>query len=165
MANQNRIQKAFEPNKSSRAVALTNMSDEDIFNRYFIFDDGVAWRVDLNRIKSEITNSGEHKYPKTYSLSLPKNIYSSNPLESKSLLSAMYTIINGKIVEPFTPTGYKFNAQNFVEDLEAILNENPLHSLEALDVSKARMFVVQLSIFFNDTISRGLIHQQSLSNN
>lgn len=152
MANQ--IKKAFDPNKSGRATALMNMSDSQLFNRYFMYDNGVDWIDDFNNIKSEVKPDGSDKYPKIYSLSL-----AGHPL------SVLCTIIHKRLLEPYAPLGYKFNSKNFVEDLESILNDNTLQSLNASGTAKANEFIVQLSNFFVETICKGLMYHQSLENN
>ena len=152
MANQ--IKKAFEPNKSSRAVALMNMSDEDLFNRYFMFDDGIEWIDDFNRIKREDNESRKDKYKKVYSLSLARR-----PLD------VICTIVHKRLLETYTPNGYKFNSRNFIEDLESILNDNVLQSLNAAGTAKENEFIVQLSNFFVETIYKGLSYHQTLENN
>ncbi len=151
MADQNKIKKAFDPNKSKRATTLMNMSDEQLFKRYFIVDNGIAWINDFNRIKDEEDKNGNDRYPKTYSLSL-----AGRPLD------VICSIIHRRLLETYTPNGYKFNSRNFIEDLESILNDNVLESLKATGTAKENEFIVQLSNFFVETIHKGLIYQQSL---
>ena len=151
MADQNKLKKAFDPTKSKRAVTLMNMSDEKLFRRYFMIDNGVPWINDFNDIKDEEDDKGNDKYPKVYSLSLARR-----PLD------VICTIVHKRLLETYTPNGYKFNSRNFIEDLESILNDNVLQSLNAAGTAKENEFIVQLSNFFVETISRGLIHKQSL---
>ena len=139
MANQNKMIKAIDPNKSIRANRLMGLTDKEIFNRYFIKDNGVEWLDDFNALKNMTDTNGKDVYRKTVSLL-------GQPLR------LICTILQKRLLEEYTPVGYKFNAKSFIEDLEALLNDNPNQSRETAVSQKANEFTIQLSNFLVETV-------------
>lgn len=150
MANQNKMIKAFDPNKSIRANRLMGLTDKEIFNRYFIKDNGVEWLDDFNALKNMTDTNGKDVYRKTVSLL-------GQPLR------LICTILQKRLLEEYTPVGYKFNAKSFIEDLEALLNDNPNQSRETAVSQKANEFTIQLSNFLVETVNRGITYQSGFS--
>lgn len=154
MAEQNRIKRTFEPNKSSKARAMLNMSDEEVFKRYFIADNGVEWLADFNRIKVSTDKYGNDIYKQI--------LYVDHDGKAMPLI---VSIIEKRFLEAQKPNGYKFNAKNFMDDLEVLLQEHPILTIEASkDTEEGRKFAVQLSNFFRDVLSNGLLYYHSALN-
>jgi len=148
MANQNGIKRTFDPNKSSKAIAMLNMSYEEVFERYFIDDNGVEWLADFNRIKVTTDRYGKDIYKQILAVDL-----------SGLPMRLIVSIIQKRLLEAQKPDGYKFNAKNFMDDLEVILQENPTLTLEAIgNTEEGKKFAVQLSNFFVDVLRNGLVY-------
>lgn len=136
--------KIFDPEKSQRASYLNNLSDKELFQRYFVRDNNISWVDDLNEEKERtlVSNPEKNVYPLTLSIfGQPLNYFCA--------------LIHKKIA-PFAPSGYKLNAKSILEDLEAMLSENKNETRKVAVSGKTSLFIVQIANFTLELHDRGI---------
>lgn len=148
MANKH-IQKAFDPTKSATSLKLMNMSDEEIFQRYFKKDNGIDWVSDF---EDEINRRDKDK----------KDVYPRIVTFLGQPLDVICSIINNFIYE-YLPGEYKLNSKAFAQDLENILLENTKFSRETASTAETNEFTVQVATFFKKMINKGIDYTDSLT--
>lgn len=148
--NRQQSKRTFNPNNSNKSIEIINMSDEELFNRYFIKDNGVAWLDDFNKLKIATNKNGDDVYPQILSFDIANNS-----------MSTILSILHHRLLKMHTPNGYKFNVKNFMDDLETILKDNPDQTLEVTGTAKANEFIVQLSNFFVEALHNGVVYYRS----
>lgn len=147
MANQH-IQKAFDPTKSATASKMMNMTEKEVFERYFVKNNNVFWVDDFNQEKYSKNRNEEDLYPKTLTLlGQPLNV--------------ICTIIN-KFTCQYLPAEYKLNSKSLLEDMEAILVENPRDARNTAATGEANEFTVQFGRFFTQILNKGLDYTDTL---
>ena len=143
---------AFDPEKSARARMLNNLSQKELFNRYYMTDNGVSWLKNLNTElnKTKPQNSDEDLYPYLVSL-------------IGKALDFIPSYINKKMM-PFIPKNYKLNAAAIARDIEAVLAENIAETRAASRANKANSYIVEAMEFFVERLNDGLNYQLGLTN-
>lgn len=145
------IKRAFDPALSATSVRMMNMSDKEIFQRYFVKNNNVSWVEDFNDQINLQDNNKKDVYPRIVTLlGRPLNIICS--------------IIN-KFACEYIPADYKLNARTVAQDLESILLENTKGSRDTSSSAEENAFIVQLARFFNQTINKGIDYTDTLTKN
>ena len=146
MAENKKLPKHFDPEQSKMASYLSNLTDKQLFERYFTKDNGVSWKEDFEDLLNSFTNENKEEY--VYSLAVS--------LQGKAL-NDFVSVINLYVPQKLVPKGYKLNSKALLEDYEKILAENPKRTHEASIKSrtenKATLYVTQIDDFFGDIIS------------
>ncbi len=123
--------KIYNPKNSDFANKIQNELDRDVdsvFNQYFVKDNGVSWRDDLNNILNE-------RWETDYRLLASLN---GDPLEY------MYRKIN-ICVPPYIPEGYKLNAKKVLDTLETLCNENRQETSKSALSAQTTRYIVEIT--------------------
>lgn len=159
------IQRTFDPALSITSLKIMNLSDKEIFARYFIKNDNASLFDDFKREINSKNNEGQPLYPETFNFNSKK--IKVNP-EGKPLnnqhapLSVICSIIDKESCNEI-PVEYKLNSKALLEDLENILIENPDVNLDNYPNQKLNAFTVQLSLFLVEKINLGIDYIKSLT--
>ena len=125
----------FDPKKTKTSRELSNMTGKELFERYFVEDNGTTWSADFRRERCRVEEN-QVMYPRINSLQgVP--------------LQAIVTEINLSAAG-IAPLGYKLNGPALVRDLEAILTENVKETTEAVKEKfnkNVTKFILDLSSF------------------
>lgn len=150
MPNTNNIENAdyhFNRENSATAKRLSEMSDRQLFNRYFLPTNDNSWTPRDEAMKAlsiKIPNSPRFKCEKVRSLSGP-------PLDY--FVAGLNIDLMGWVTD-----GYKFNLANIMEDFELILGENWEHARTVARTKTTDIFIEEVLRFIEEHIQLGIDH-------
>ena len=149
MATSNK--KAFDPDKTETSRKLSRMSGQELFERYFVEENGTEWFKDFRNERCKIEEN-HPLYPRINSLQ-------GTPLQA--IIRGFHIDVAG-----IAPLGYKLNGSILVKDLEAILSENLTQTTEAvkskLNKEPATPFIIELTTFLSQRCVEGIAYYNSL---
>lgn len=148
----------FDPEKSPTAQKILQMSDKELFDRYFVRAQNSNWDI-VNEYSTELdkfvpNSANKSLYPKALS-------WRGTPM------NFIITNLHGD-VEPYIPQNYKFNMKSILSDVERILGENMefaqyVSKIKRSDSFSAKGFVAQLADFLSEKCLDGLSYINSLN--
>ena len=98
----------FNPKTSPIAQRITNLSDKELFDRYIIKNDGKSLNDEFLKVVSSSDKENYALYPNVYSIEGPNLDYILRSIMQKC--------------SRFLRQGYRIKADNFVADIDAILD-------------------------------------------
>ena len=136
----------FDVNKSSTAKYLNNLTDKEIFHRYF-------------KKGKSTTNFGDELIEELNEWEDEKHLARKYPLIaslSGKCLDIIVSLLELKLPTALYPDGYVPNVPVITRDIEKVLGENVKALHEAVVASsnnKGTLYIYQLCDFFNELIS------------
>ena len=136
----------FDVNKSTTAKYLDNLTDKEIFNRYF-------------KKGTTTTNFGDDLIEELNEWVDEKHLQRKYPLMASltgKCLDIVVSMLELKLPTALYPNGYVPNVPAITRDIEKILGEDVKALHEAVVASsnnKGTAYIYQLCDFFNDLIS------------
>ena len=127
----------FDPNASTTAKKLDELSNKELFDRYFIPTDDNNWGIAkdaTDAVASRYKNLNKYKYEKVRTLNGDPLNYFVTTLDNN--------------VTTYIPEGYKFNMEAIIADLEKILCENVEHTRTISRTKQVDFFLKELSTYF-----------------
>lgn len=135
----------FIPDNSAVARKLDNMSDQELFERYFVPTNNPNW--DIRKDASDVVNV---KIPKTEKYKYAKTVsVSGEPLD-------YFVAVLSNRLNTYIPNGYKLNMLNIIEDFENILIENSEQARDVSRTKKVNRFLYDVTRYFVDLCNLGL---------